>query len=342
MRNKLIAALGVCSLAMSFGLSSGSAGAEETNAASRIDFSQLQHRVTAADSKAPVVYFTSDISPAGLMKAYEALGRTPSGKVAVKLSTGEAGNNHYLQPALIKDLVQRVNGTIVECNTAYGGSRASTAAHLRTAKDHGFTAIADVDIMDADGEMEIPIPHGKHLQSDLVGQNLKNYDFMVVLNHFKGHAMGGFGGALKNISIGVASSEGKNRIHGAASYSTHNMSRHDTFIEAMADAAYGVSEYFDHGQKMLYVSVMNNLSVDCDCDSHPAEPDMHDIGILASLDPVALDQACVDLIYAAPDGKSVVQRIESRNSTLILDAAEALGLGQKQYQLQILDQQSKL
>ena len=204
MRNKFLAALGVCSLTMSFGLGNGSAGAAETNSASRIDFSQLQHRVNASDSKAPVVYFTSDISPAGLMKAYEALGRTPSGKVAVKLSTGEAGNNHYLQPALIKDLVQRVNGTIVECNTAYGGSRASTAAHLRTAKDHGFTAIADVDIMDADGEMEIPIPHGKHLQSDLVGQNLKNYDFMVVLNHFKGHAMGGFGGALKNISIGVA------------------------------------------------------------------------------------------------------------------------------------------
>ena len=326
MRNKFLAALGVCSLAMSFGLGNGSAGAAETNSASRIDFSQLQHRVNASDSKAPVVYFTSDISPAGLMKAYEALGRTPSGKVAVKLSTGEAGNNHYLQPALIKDLVQRVNGTIVECNTAYGGSRASTAAHLRTAKDHGFTAIADVDIMDADGEMEIPIPHGKHLQSDLVGQNLKNYDFMVVLNHFKGHAMGGFGGALKNISIGVASSAGKSCIHGASSYSTHNMSRHDTFIEAMADAAYGVSEYFDHGQKMLYISVMN-------------EPDMHDIGILASLDPVALDQACVDLIYAAPDGKSVVQRIESRNGTLILDAAEVLGLGQKQYQLQILDQQ---
>lgn len=339
MKNKFMAALGVCSLAMSFGLGNGSAGAAETDAANRIDFSRLQHRVTAADSKAPVVYFTSDISPEGIMKAYEALGRTPSGKVAVKLSTGEAGNNHYLQPALIKDLVQQVNGTIVECNTAYGGSRASTAAHLRTAKDHGFTAIADVDIMDADGEMEIPIPHGKHLQSDLVGQNLKNYDFMVVLNHFKGHAMGGFGGALKNISIGVASSEGKSRIHCAASYSTHNMSRHDTFIEAMADAAYGVSEYFDHGQKMLYISVMNNLSVDCDCDSHPAEPDMHDIGILASLDPVALDQACVDLIYAAPDGKSVVQRIESRNGTLILDAAEALGLGQKQYQLQILDQQ---
>ncbi len=339
MRNKFLAALGVCSLTMSFGLGNGSAGAAETNSASRIDFSQLQHRVNASDSKAPVVYFTSDISPAGLMKAYEALGRTPSGKVAVKLSTGEAGNNHYLQPALIKDLVQRVNGTIVECNTAYGGSRASTAAHLRTAKDHGFTAIADVDIMDADGEMEIPIPHGKHLQSDLVGQNLKNYDFMVVLNHFKGHAMGGFGGALKNISIGVASSAGKSCIHGASSYSTHNMSRHDTFIEAMADAAYGVSEYFDHGQKMLYISVMNNLSVDCDCDSHPAEPDMHDIGILASLDPVALDQACVDLIYAAPDGKSVVQRIESRNGTLILDAAEVLGLGQKQYQLQILDQQ---
>lgn len=186
--------------------------------AADIDFSTLQHRVES--SSAPVVYFTSDISPEGLNKAYEALGRVPSGKVAVKISTGEAGGHNYLQPALIKDLVQKLDANIVECNTAYGGSRGSTAVHRQTIKDHGFDQIATVDIMDADGTMEIPVPHGKHLKSDLVGKNLAQYDFMVVLSHFKGHAMGGFGGALKNISIGVASSAGKNRIHTAGKSDT--------------------------------------------------------------------------------------------------------------------------
>lgn len=313
--------------------------------AADIDFTQLTHRVTTAE--APVVYFTSDISPEGLMAAYEALGREPTGKVAIKLSTGEAGNSNHLQPALIKDLVHKLDGTIVECNTAYGGSRSSTLAHRQVIKDHGFDAIATVDIMDEDGSMEIPVTGGEHLKVDRVGSHLANYDSMVVLTHFKGHAMGGFGGALKNISIGVASQEGKNLIHTAGhtdkfqwgAYGPIDTPEHVEFIEAMAEAADAVSDYFDHGQKMLYISVMNNMSVDCDCDGNPAAVDMHDIGILASLDPVALDQACVDLVYQAPDGAALIERMESRQGPHILDHAVKMGLGSKNYQLVSLDQE---
>ena len=321
--------------------------------AADINFDALKNRTT--DTSAPVVYFTSDISPAGLQAAFDALGREPTGKVAFKLSTGEAGNNNYLQPALIKDLVQKYDGTIVECNTSYGGSRASTAAHRQVIEDHGFNDIATVDIMDEDGSMEIPVTDGKFLKGDLVGKNLANYDSMVVLSHFKGHPMGGFGGALKNISIGVASSDGKNRIHTAGNsdepntfatfaggaYMSNTSQEHMNFIDSMAEAADAVSDYFAHGEKMMYVSVINNLSVDCDCVSNPTAPDMHDIGIVASLDPVALDQACVDFMYAAPDGKSMVERIESRSGTRILDHAVEMGLGQKSYQLVSLDQAQK-
>lgn len=286
------------------------------------------------DKTAPVVYMTKDISPEGLEKVYKALGRTPSGRVAVKLSTGEAGNNHYLSPDLIKNLVQSVNGTIVECNTAYGGARMNTAMHRQVAEDHGFTAIAQVDIMDADGSMSIPVTGGKHLKEDLVGKNLANYDSVMVLSHFKGHAMGGFGGAIKNISIGIASSEGKSFIHsGGTATGGFSMSwDHINFLESMAEAAKGVVEYMGK-DNMLYISVMNNISVDCDCDGNPAEPDMHDIGIFASLDPVALDQACVDQIYNAPDGKSVIERMESRQGTHTLKYAEEIGVGSRSYQL---------
>lgn len=294
--------------------------------AAEIDFYKLEHRVSAAS--APTVYFTSDISPQSLMAAYEALGRKPTGKVAVKLSTGEAGNPNYLKPELIQALVQQVEGTIVECNTLYGGARSNNRVHRQLIKDHGFDAIAPVDIMDEEGSIELPVTDGDHLKVDLVGSHLANYDFMVVLNHFKGHAMGGFGGALKNLSIGVASKEGKGLIHNAGPDGSHL-----DFIEAMAEAADAVSDYFGHGERLLYISVMNNMSVDCDCDSHPAAVDMHDIGILASLDPVALDQACVDLVYQAPDGASLVERIESRRGTHILDHAQQLGLGHKNYQL---------
>lgn len=294
--------------------------------------------VTAGSQGTPTVYMTTDISPTGLKKVYDALGRAPQGRVAVKLSTGEAGNTHYLSPDLIKDLVQSVNGTIVECNTAYGGSRASTAMHRQVAEDHGFTAIAQVDIMDENGSMSIPVTKGINLKEDFVGANLKNYDSMMVLSHFKGHAMGGFGGAIKNISIGVGSSEGKCWIHTAGASRTSFMGgNQDRFLESMAEAAGAVIDYMG-AENMVYISVMNHLSVDCDCDGNPAAPDMHDIGILASLDPVALDQACVDLVYAAPDGASLIQRMESRNGIHTLDHAEDIGIGSQTYELLSVDE----
>jgi uncharacterized protein len=292
----------------------------------------------ATNTEASLVYMTTDISPEGLKAVYEALGREASGKVAVKLSTGEPGGNYYLSPDLIKDLVQSVDGTIVECNTAYGGGRVDTEMHLQVAKDHGFTAIADVDIMDADGSMSIPVANGTHLKEDLVGAHLANYDFVMVLSHFKGHAMGGFGGAIKNISIGIGSTEGKCLIHTAGSSKVSMWGGdQDDFLESMAEAASAVSDYESKGEAMLYINVMNNLSVDCDCDNSPAKPEMKDIGILASLDPVALDQACVDLVYAAPDGEALINRIESRNGIHTLEHAEEIGLGSRTYELVNID-----
>ena len=286
----------------------------------------------------PRVYLTSEISPRGLMRVYEALGRQASGRVAVKVSTGEAGNTHYLSPALIGELVRSVNGVIVECNTAYGGSRAATAMHRQVAKDHGFTALAEVDIMDADGEIALPVQGGRNLKENYVGANFARYDFFVVLSHFKGHAMGGFGGAIKNASIGIASSGGKAWIHTAGKSKTSVWGGdQDRFLESMAEAAKSVSDHLDDGRRILYINVMNHLSVDCDCDPNPAAPDMHDIGILASLDPVALDQACVDLVYAARDGSSLVERMESRNGLHTLAHAEAIGLGSRQYERVVLD-----
>lgn len=291
----------------------------------------------ANESDVPTVYMTTDISPEGLMAAYEALGVTIDAEnVAVKLSTGETGSN-YLDPALIQDLVQTLNGTIVECNTAYGGERSNTAMHKQLAEDHGYTAIANVDIMDEEGSMSIPIEGGQQLSEDLVGSHFANYDYYVVLSHFKGHAMAGYGGAIKNISIGIASSEGKNVIHTANKGGSMWSAKQDPFLESMADAGKGVSDYLDGN--IIYINVMNRLSVDCDCDGNPAEPDMHDIGILASTDPVAVDQACIDLIYeqADGDGASLVQRIESRNGLHTLEAAETIGLGSRTYQLESID-----
>ena len=284
----------------------------------------------------PKVYLYKQITPDNLVKIYEALGRKAEGRVAVKLSTGEPGGHNFLQPALIKDLVQKVNGTIVECNTAYNGKRADTQSHLKAAEDHGFTAIAPVDIMDADGEAALPVTGGRHLKEDFVGKNYLNYDFTVVLSHFKGHAMGGFGGAIKNISIGIASSKGKTWIHTAGKTKDDlwgSMAAQDDFLESMAEAAKAVADHC--GDRILYISVANNLSVDCDCDSHPADPEMGDIGILASLDPVALDRACTDLVRASEDhGKiHLVERIDSRNGMHTLDHAEELGLGSQKYEL---------
>lgn len=296
------------------------------------------NKTTGNDENFPKVYFYKEINSENLVKIYEALGREAKGKVAVKLSTGEPGGHNFLQPALIKDLVQKLNGTIVECNTAYGGKRGDTQSHLQAAKDHGFTAIAPVDIMDAEGETELPVEGGKHLKTDIVGKNYLNYNFTVVLSHFKGHAMGGFGGAIKNISIGIASSNGKRNIHSAGTSTTSwGNPAQDDFLESMAEAAKAV---IDHcGENILYISVANNLSVDCDCDSSPADPQMGNIGILASLDPVALDKACTDLVRSSKDhGKiHLIERIDSRHGMHTLDYAEQLGIGSQKYELVELD-----
>lgn len=283
-----------------------------------------------------VVYMTTDISPEGLMAVYEALGWVPSGSVAVKISTGEPPASNYLRPELIADLVQFVDGTIVECNTAYGGSRAETAMHYQVAKDHGFTDIADVKILDEDGSMSLPVEGGSVLSENYVGAAFADYDSYLVLSHFKGHAMAGFGGAIKNISIGLGSSEGKSWIHsGGTSLTNPWGGKQDAFLEAMAEAGKSVSDYLGNGEYIVYINVMNRLSVDCDCDGNPSEPDMHDIGILASTDPVALDQACVDLIYEQKDGDgaSLVKRMESRNGLHTLEHAEEIGLGSRTYEL---------
>lgn len=296
----------------------------------------------AAAATLPKVYFFKEISSDNLVKIYEALGREAKGKVAVKLSTGEPGGHNFLQPSLIKALVQKVNGTIVECNTAYGGGRADTESHLKAAADHGFTAIAPVVIMDAEGEVELPVEGGKHLKFDIVGKDFLNYNFTIILSHFKGHAMGGFGGAIKNMSIGIASSNGKAWIHSAGktrvpAEAWKNLPEQDDFLESMAEAAKAVADHC--GDRILYISVANNLSVDCDCDASPEEPRMGDIGILASLDPVALDRACTDLVCSSEDPGKVhlIERIDSRHGMHTLDHAEALGMGSQKYELVTLD-----
>jgi len=291
---------------------------------------------TGDENEGSTVYMTTDISPEGLMAVYTALGWTPTGSVAVKLSTGEPPNSNYLRPELIKDVVQAVDGTIVECNTAYGGQRSSTAMHYQVAEDHGFTAIADVVILDENGSMTIPVSGGTHLSENYVGEHFADYDSYLVLSHFKGHAMAGFGGAIKNISIGLGSSEGKCWIHSAGTSRTSPWGgEQDPFLESMGEAGKSVVDALD--SQIVYINVMNRLSVDCDCDGNPAEPDMHDIGILASTDPVALDQACIDLVYAAEDGQSLINRIESRNGLHTLEHAEEIGLGSRTYELVSLD-----
>lgn len=299
-------------------------------------------QTTEEADKRPAVYFIEEITPENLVRIYEALGRKAEGRVAVKVSTGEPGGHNFLQPTLIADLVHKVGGTIVECNTAYGGGRSDTENHLKAAADHGFTSIADVDIMDADGEVALPVKGGRHLKEDFVGRNYLNYDFTVILSHFKGHAMGGFGGAIKNMSIGIASSKGKAWIHSAGKTKNQNevwgdLPAQDDFLESMAEAAKAVADHC--GDKILYISVANNLSVDCDCDSSPEDPKMGDIGILASLDPVALDKACVDMVRASKDhGKiHLIERIDSRHGMHTLDYGEKIGLGSQEYRLVHLD-----
>jgi uncharacterized Fe-S center protein len=279
------------------------------------------------------VYLVRNVDDASLRMVFDALGQDlRGGKVGVKLSSGEPGGNHYLQPALIEGLVSSVSGTIVECNTAYGGDRSTTEAHYQVAADHGFTSIADFQIMDEAGSLTLPVEGGFHLSEDLVGAAFSDYDAFLVLSHFKGHAMAGFGGALKNISIGMASREGKLLIHSAgANRTSWQTAAQDDFLESMADAC---SAVLTAQPNMLFVNVMNNLSVDCDCDSNPAPPKMADIGVLASADPVALDQACVDLVYASDDDSAdLIERMESRNGVHVLEAAESLGVGSRAYEL---------
>lgn len=284
----------------------------------------------------PVVYMTRAVTPEGLMAVYQALQWEPQGRVAVKLSTGEPPASNYLRPELIAGLVQSLDGTIVECNTAYGGSRAETAMHYQVAEDHGFTAIADFQILDEEGSMTLPVQGGTRLSENYVGAAFDDYDSYLVLSHFKGHSMAGYGGAIKNISIGLGSSEGKAWIHSAGSSRTNPWGGdQDAFLESMAEAGKSVSDYL--GDQIVYINVMNRLSVDCDCDGNPAEPDMHDIGILASTDPVALDQACIDLVYSAEDGQSLVNRIESRNGLHTLEHAQQIGLGSRSYELVSID-----
>ncbi len=285
------------------------------------------------------VYFTKEITPESVIKMYEKLGKELPGKVAVKLHSGEQGNQNYIRPEFVKAIVERVNGTVVECNAAYEGARNSTEKHKKLIEDHGWTKYFDVDIMDADGDdMVLDIPNGKVLKQNFVGKNMKNYDSMLVLSHFKGHPMGGYGGALKQLSIGCASSEGKSWIHSAGKTKDQtivwdNLPEQNLFLESMADAASSVVNYFK--DNILFINVMCNLSVDCDCCAVAEDPCMKDIGILASTDPIAIDQACIDLVYNSKDpGRDhFVARVERQNGTHTIDAAAELGFGTKEYEL---------
>ena len=315
-------------------------------------------------SSAPVeeegsaVYLTTDISPEALVKIYEALGVKADGKVAVKISTGEGSNPNYLKPELIKDLVIAVNGTIVECNTAYSSGagneqddRNNSANHWRVIERHGFTPLFTVDIMDEEGEMRIPVVDTTHLRYDIVGSHMANYDFMIALNHFKGHPMGGYGGALKNLSIGCASANGKAYIHSAGKMEVLDMAKlwtpefigdQDGFLESMAAAAQAVTNYFQRKKGIIYISVMNNMSIDCDCVDHPEPVKLKDYGILASTDPVALDQACIDIINsqqvtAENDPTDLLSRIDKQHGTHTIEHAEKIGLGSRKYHIVNID-----
>lgn len=285
------------------------------------------------------VYFTREITPENVVKMYEALGKKLPGKVAVKVHSGEKGNQNYLHPEFMKPMVEHVNGTIVECNTAYEGERNLTEKHQKLMEAHGWSAYFDVDIMDAEGDDKVlEIPNGKVIKKNYVGKNIDNYDSMLVLSHFKGHPMGGYGGALKQLSIGVASSVGKSWIHSAGVTKDQtelwdHVAKQDQFLEAMADSASSVTKFF--GDNIAYINVMCNMSVDCDCCSVAEDPCIKDIGILASTDPVAIDQACIDLVKKSEDkGKAhFLERVESRHGTHTIDMAEELGIGTKDYEL---------
>ncbi len=289
------------------------------------------------------VYFTKNITPENIVKIYEKLGVKLPGNVAVKLHSGEQGNQNYIRPEMVKNIVNYVNGTVVECNTAYEGERNSTEKHKELMKNHGWTKYFDVDIMDADGpDMELDIPNGKIIKKNFVGKNMKNYDSMLVLSHFKGHPMGGYGGALKQLSIGCASSVGKSWIHSAGKETDQtkvwdNLPDQDLFLESMADSAESIVKYFKGN--MAFINIMCNMSVDCDCCAVAEDPCIKDIGILASMDPIAIDQACIDLVYKSDDpGKAhFIERVESRHGIHTIEAATELGFGNRAYELICID-----
>ena len=282
----------------------------------------------------PKVYFTRKIEPEKVLELYRLTGKELEGKVAVKLHSGEEGNQNFLKPEFFKPMIEYVNGVAVECNTAYEGSRNTTEKHLQTLEKHGWSKYFQVDLLDGEGpDLELPIPGGKRIKNNFVGKNIVNYDSLLVLSHFKGHPMGGYGGALKQLSIGVASSYGKGYINGVGDPKNFWTSDHDSFLDAMADAAFSVIEFFKGNA--VYINVMKNMSVDCDCCAVAEDPCMSDIGILASTDPVAIDQACLDLVYASDDpGRDhLLERIESLNGVHTIEAAEALGCGLREYEL---------
>ena len=289
------------------------------------------------------VYFTKEITPKSLIQIYKALGVNLKEKVGVKISTGEPGGHNYLHPELIGGLVHSLNGTIIECCTAYEGRRMDAKEHWKAIEEHGFKDMAPCDIMEEFEQMEIPVQNGFHLDKDIVGKHLENYNSILVLSHFKGHAMGGFGGALKNISIGIASTQGKTYIHTAgvtteAAELFNKLPPQDHFLESMADACKAVIDY-KGAQNMVYINVANRLSVDCDCDSNPAEPEMADLGIFASTDPVAVDQACYDAVVnsADPGKKALIERMDSLHGIHTVEAAAQHGLGSREYEIITLD-----
>lgn len=334
------------SIACITGCSSNSKDDKESNADNNVSVSSETDDTTSDNTQTEAetdtttdgvskVYMTKDISPEGLVKIYEALGRPASGKTAIKLHMGEPGNKYFLDPELLKELVQSVDGTFIDSNTYYGGRRTNTKMHLQVAEDHGFT-YAPVDILDADGEIKLPITGGKHLEESIIGSHYEDYDFIISVAHFKGHEMAGFGGTFKNLAIGMASVNGKASIHsepGLGQFATTGK----PFLEKIVEFTKGVID--DKGDQMVYINILNNLSVDCDCNFSAAEPKMDDIGIVASLDPVAIDRASVDLIYAAPEDqrRDLVFRIENLSGTHLLDYAEELGLGSQEYELVNID-----
>lgn len=285
------------------------------------------------------VYFTKEITPSSLIKMYNALGKKLEGNIAIKLHSGEEGNQNYLRPEFVKEIIEELNGTVVECNTAYDGERDTTEKHQKLMARHGWSKYFNVDIMDAEGpDTELEIPNGHIIKKNYVGKNIEKYDAMLVLSHFKGHPMGGYGGALKQLSIGVASSYGKAYIHGAGVPEEKWTADHDKFLEAMADAASSITNYYKGN--IVYINVMCNMSVDCDCCAKAEDPCMQDIGVLASLDPVAIDQACIDFVYQSndPGRDHLIERIESRNGIHTIEAAANLNIGSREYELINIDE----